>query len=46
MDRKKKQRRTAAVAGASGSIGLDITRALREHGYRVVTRSRTRGHNF
>ena len=41
MDRKTRQRQTAIVTGASSGIGLGITRALLEHGYRVVANSRT-----
>ena len=41
MDRKNKKRQTAIVTGASSGIGLGITRALLEHGYRVVANSRT-----
>jgi len=41
MDRNNKKRQTAIVTGASSGIGLGITRALLEHGYRVVANSRT-----
>jgi NAD(P)-dependent dehydrogenase (short-subunit alcohol dehydrogenase family) len=33
--------RVAIVTGASSGIGLGITQALREHGYRVIATSRT-----
>jgi NAD(P)-dependent dehydrogenase (short-subunit alcohol dehydrogenase family) len=36
-----KPERVAIVTGASSGIGLGITRALLEHGYRVVANSRT-----
>jgi NAD(P)-dependent dehydrogenase (short-subunit alcohol dehydrogenase family) len=39
MSTKKSQ--VAIVTGASSGIGLGITRALLEHGYRVVANSRT-----
>jgi NAD(P)-dependent dehydrogenase (short-subunit alcohol dehydrogenase family) len=38
---KGKERQTAIVTGASSGIGLGITRALLEQGYRVVGNSRT-----
>ena len=38
---QNKVRPTAIVTGASSGIGLGITRALLEHGYRVVANSRT-----
>jgi len=41
MNAKSKEARTAIVTGASSGIGLGITRALLEHGYRVVANSRT-----
>jgi len=37
----KTEPRAAIVTGASSGIGLGITRALLEHGYRVVANSRT-----
>jgi NAD(P)-dependent dehydrogenase (short-subunit alcohol dehydrogenase family) len=40
-DNTKSGRKTAIVTGASSGIGLGITRALLEHGYRVVANSRT-----
>ena len=41
MNPKTKERQTAIVTGASSGIGLAITRALLERGYRVVGTSRT-----
>jgi NAD(P)-dependent dehydrogenase (short-subunit alcohol dehydrogenase family) len=41
MSVKSKERLTAIVTGASSGIGLEITRALFEGGYRVVANSRT-----
>jgi NAD(P)-dependent dehydrogenase (short-subunit alcohol dehydrogenase family) len=41
MDIKNKKHLTAIVTGASSGIGLGITRALLERGYRVVANSRT-----
>ncbi len=41
MNVKSKQQRTAIVTGASSGMGLGITRALLERGYRVVGNSRT-----
>src|SRR6266478_7786163 len=41
MDAKLKEHQTAIVTGASSGIGLGITRALLERGYRVVANSRT-----
>ncbi len=41
MNRKNRKRRTAIVTGASSGIGLGMTRALLERGYRVVATSRT-----
>jgi NAD(P)-dependent dehydrogenase (short-subunit alcohol dehydrogenase family) len=41
MDQRNKKLQTAIVTGASSGIGLGITRALLEHGYRVVANSRT-----
>jgi NAD(P)-dependent dehydrogenase (short-subunit alcohol dehydrogenase family) len=41
MNAKSKEHRTAIVTGASSGIGLGITKALLEHGYRVVANSRT-----
>ena len=41
MNTKAKEHRTAIVTGASSGIGLGITRALLERGYRVVANSRT-----
>src|ERR1700745_1960963 len=35
------KRQVAIVTGASSGIGLGITRALLEHGYRVAANSRT-----
>src|SRR5580700_5252704 len=41
MNTQNKERQTAIVTGASSGIGLGITRALLEQGYRVVGNSRT-----
>jgi NAD(P)-dependent dehydrogenase (short-subunit alcohol dehydrogenase family) len=41
MSAKNKEDQTAIVTGASSGIGLGITRALLERGYRVVANSRT-----
>jgi len=41
MNANIKESRTAIVTGASSGIGLGITRALLERGYRVVGNSRT-----
>src|SRR5229473_378428 len=41
MNAKLKEHQTAIVTGASSGIGLGITRALLERGYRVVANSRT-----
>src|SRR6266404_4349508 len=41
MDAKIKGPQTAIVTGASSGMGLGITRALLERGYRVVGNSRT-----
>ncbi len=41
MDRNNKKRQTAIVTGASSGIGLGITQALLERGYRVVANSRS-----
>jgi NAD(P)-dependent dehydrogenase (short-subunit alcohol dehydrogenase family) len=41
VNAKSKETRTAIVTGASSGMGLGITRALLEHGYRVVANSRT-----
>jgi NAD(P)-dependent dehydrogenase (short-subunit alcohol dehydrogenase family) len=41
MDAKSQPPPTAIVTGASSGIGLAITRALLEHGFRVVATSRT-----
>ena len=41
MNAKNKERQTAIVTGASAGIGLGITQALLERGYRVVGTSRT-----
>ena len=41
MNAKGKERQTAIVTGASSGIGLGITQALLERGYRVVGNSRT-----
>jgi NAD(P)-dependent dehydrogenase (short-subunit alcohol dehydrogenase family) len=41
MNAKSKEPQTAIVTGASSGMGLGITRALLEHGYRVVANSRT-----
>jgi NAD(P)-dependent dehydrogenase (short-subunit alcohol dehydrogenase family) len=41
MNTANKEDQTAIVTGASSGMGLGITRALLEHGYRVVGNSRT-----
>src|SRR5580658_975194 len=41
MNAKSEEHQTAIVTGASSGIGLGITRALLERGYRVVANSRT-----
>ena len=41
MNEKDKKHQTAIVTGASSGIGLGITQALLERGYRVVANSRT-----
>ena len=41
MSAKTKEYQTAIVTGASSGIGLGVTRALLERGYRVVGNSRT-----
>jgi NAD(P)-dependent dehydrogenase (short-subunit alcohol dehydrogenase family) len=41
MKAKDKERQTAVVTGASSGMGLGVTRALLERGYRVVGNSRT-----
>jgi NAD(P)-dependent dehydrogenase (short-subunit alcohol dehydrogenase family) len=41
MTANNNQGRVAIVTGSSSGIGLGITRALLEHGYRVVANSRT-----
>jgi NAD(P)-dependent dehydrogenase (short-subunit alcohol dehydrogenase family) len=41
MNAERKGHQTAIVTGASSGIGLGITQALLEHGYRVVANSRT-----
>jgi NAD(P)-dependent dehydrogenase (short-subunit alcohol dehydrogenase family) len=41
MNTKIKEAQTAIVTGASSGIGLGVTRALLERGYRVVGNSRT-----
>ena len=41
MNTKTKEPQTAIVTGASSGIGLGVTRALLERGYRVVGNSRT-----
>ena len=38
---EENRNRAAIVTGASSGIGLGITQALREHGYRVIATSRT-----
>lgn len=43
MNAKSNERPTAIVTGASSGIGLGITQALLERGYRVVANSRTIG---
>jgi NAD(P)-dependent dehydrogenase (short-subunit alcohol dehydrogenase family) len=40
MNTQNKERQTAIVTGASSGMGLAITQALVEHGYRVVANSR------
>src|SRR5437773_9723013 len=40
MNAKSKEHQTAIVTGASSGIGLGITQALLERGYRVVANSR------
>jgi NAD(P)-dependent dehydrogenase (short-subunit alcohol dehydrogenase family) len=41
MNAKSRERQTAIFTGASYGIGLGITQALLERGYRVVANSRT-----
>ena len=41
MNTANKEHQTAIVTGGSSGMGLGITRALLEHGYRVVGNSRT-----
>jgi NAD(P)-dependent dehydrogenase (short-subunit alcohol dehydrogenase family) len=41
VNKQNKERLVAIVTGASSGIGLGITQALLEHGYRVVANSRT-----
>jgi NAD(P)-dependent dehydrogenase (short-subunit alcohol dehydrogenase family) len=41
MNTKGKEHQTAIITGASSGIGLGITQALLERGYRVVANSRT-----
>jgi NAD(P)-dependent dehydrogenase (short-subunit alcohol dehydrogenase family) len=41
MNTTSKEPRTAIVTGASSGIGLGATKALLDHGYRVVANSRT-----
>src|SRR5258708_34314257 len=41
MNENTNKRQAAIVTGASSGMGLGITRALLEHGYRVVANSRT-----
>jgi NAD(P)-dependent dehydrogenase (short-subunit alcohol dehydrogenase family) len=41
VNKQNKERLAAIVTGASSGIGLGITQALLEHGYRVVANSRT-----
>ena len=41
MNANTNNKQVAIVTGASSGIGLGITRALLEHGYRVVANSRT-----
>src|SRR4029078_4055644 len=41
MSSNTNKRLVAIVTGASSGMGLGITRALLEHGYRVVANSRT-----
>jgi NAD(P)-dependent dehydrogenase (short-subunit alcohol dehydrogenase family) len=40
MNTNTTNKQVAIVTGASSGIGLDITRALIQHGYRVVANSR------
>jgi len=41
VDTNSNKKRVAIVTGASSGIGLEVTRALLEHGYRVVANSRS-----
>ncbi len=41
MNKQNKEHQTAIITGASSGIGLGITQALLERGYRVVANSRT-----
>jgi len=43
---KVKPGRVAIVTGASSGIGLGITRALSERGYRIIANSRTISERF